>query len=174
MMLWRMSHRGDPKAVALADDHYSRQKPGTPQFVQPGRCLVLFAQQGKRRAVWVTSWPFAEYVRHEWPGAWSCAMFRNEGIALSSDLILQAVAATRCVFGVPPDQGIITFVDPQKIRNGTASGRQVGRCFIKAGWSLIGAAKDGKPCFQQLPDRMPPPDTPIGFTPRFLFGGVAA
>ena len=40
-MNWRLSHRADPEARVLADRHYNRQKPGTPQFVPPGRCLVL-------------------------------------------------------------------------------------------------------------------------------------
>lgn len=58
---WRRSDRADPAALILADRHYSRQKPGTPQFVQPGRCLVLVTED--RTALWVTSWPFAEYVK---------------------------------------------------------------------------------------------------------------
>lgn len=56
-MNWTISHRFDPLAVAIADRHYNRQKPGTPQFVPPGRCLVLLGGE----ALWVTSWPFAEY-----------------------------------------------------------------------------------------------------------------
>lgn len=39
-MNWRLSHRFDPRALPIADSHYNRQKPGTPQFVPPGRCLV--------------------------------------------------------------------------------------------------------------------------------------
>jgi hypothetical protein len=76
-VIWRLSHRADPEAVAIADRHYNRQKPGTPQFVPPGRCLVLVATEGV--ALWVTSWPFAEYVRHRWPGAWVNSCFRREG-----------------------------------------------------------------------------------------------
>jgi hypothetical protein len=59
----------------MADRHYNRQKPGTPQFVPPGRCLVLLAPE----ALWVSSWPFAAYVRHTWPGAWINSCFRREG-----------------------------------------------------------------------------------------------
>jgi hypothetical protein len=40
-MLWTPSHRADPPARLIADRHYSRQKPGTEQFVKPGRCFVL-------------------------------------------------------------------------------------------------------------------------------------
>ncbi len=38
--MWHLSDRADPAARVIADRHYSRQKPGTPQFVPPGRCLV--------------------------------------------------------------------------------------------------------------------------------------
>ena len=65
---WRLSDRFDPAALPLADAHYNRRKPGSPQFVPPGRCLVLLTED--RSALWVTSWPFAQYVRHAWPGAW--------------------------------------------------------------------------------------------------------
>ena len=37
---WHMSHRADPAAKRLADRHYNRQKPNSPQFVPPGSCLV--------------------------------------------------------------------------------------------------------------------------------------
>lgn len=78
-MRWYASHRYDPPAVALADRHYSRQKPGTPQFVAPGRNVVLLADaiDGRAAALWVTVW--SAYAKHAWPGAWSCALFRNEG-----------------------------------------------------------------------------------------------
>lgn len=101
-MIWHLSGRADPRALPLADRHYNRQKPGTPQFVPPGRCLVLLTPESG--ALWVTSWPFAEYTKHEWAGAWINSLFRNErpDIYLSSNLILQAVAATRAHYGAPP------------------------------------------------------------------------
>lgn len=63
---WRRSYRADPAALPLADRHYNRQKIGSPQFVPPGTCLVLLTED--RSAVWVTSWPKAEYVQHAWGG----------------------------------------------------------------------------------------------------------
>ena len=65
-MRWRLSWRADPVARALADRHYNRQSVGADQFVPPGRCLVLVTEPGD--AFWVTSWPFAEYVKHAWGG----------------------------------------------------------------------------------------------------------
>ena len=73
---WRLSWRADPRARVVADRHYNRQKPGEPQFVPPGRCLVLKTFDGS--AVWVTSWPFADFVAHAWPGAFVNSLFRNE------------------------------------------------------------------------------------------------
>lgn len=78
-MIWHQSYRADPKARDVADRHYNRQKPGSPQFVPPGRCCVFYAETDSGRAVWVTSFPFAKYVKHQWGGAWICSAFRNEG-----------------------------------------------------------------------------------------------
>lgn len=160
-MRWEIAHRADPRCVALADRHYSRQKPGTPQFVPPGRCLVLYAKTETGEAVWVTSWPFAHYVKHAWAGAWVCSIFRNEGAGLSSELITEAVAATRAYYGEPPPLGIITFVLPRAIRS-----TNPGACYRHAGWRRAGAAKDGKPCLQLLPSAMPEPDYPLGYQSR--------
>ena len=158
-MIWQVAHRADPRCVALADRHYSRQKVGSPQFVPPGRCLVLYTQTPTGEAVWVTSWPFAEYVKHAWAGAWVCSIFRNERAALSSDLITGAIAATRFHYGEPPALGCITFVKPDAVRS-----TNPGFCFRKAGFKRVGAAKDGKPCFQLLPDAMPNPAPAIGMS----------
>lgn len=113
-MIWSLSHRADPAALPLADRHYNRQKPGTPQFVPPGRCMVLLTVC--QRALWVTSWPFPEFVRHAWAGAWVCSCFRNEGAGIASELIRDAVAATRAFYGDPPSLGMVTFIDRRKVR----------------------------------------------------------
>lgn len=162
-MLWEIANRADPRCVAIADRHYSRQKPGTPQFVPPGRCLVLFAETPTGRAVWVTSWPFAQYVKHAWAGAWVCSIFRNEGAALASSLINDALAATLFFYGNSPSLGMITFVKPSAIRSANP-----GYCFKKAGFRLAGAAKDGKPCLQILPSDMPQPRPAIGMSARLV------
>ena len=155
-MVWCLSHRADPPAVALADRHYSRQKPGTPQFVPPGRCLVLLSKCG--RGLWVTTWPFAEYVKHRWAGAWVCSLFRNEGAGLSSELIVQAVACTRWYRPEIPPLGMVTFIDASKVRHK----RDPGRCYLRAGFQPAGATKGGLVAVQMLPDAMPEPMRPDG------------
>jgi hypothetical protein len=144
-LTWAISHRFDPLACALADRHYNRQKIGTPQFVPPGRCLVLMADQ----ALWVTSWPFAEYTKHAWAGAWVNSLFRREGgDMLASDLIRQAVGATRWYFGETPALGMVTFVDASQVRRK----RDPGRCYLRAGFKRAGSTKGGLLAFQMLPD----------------------
>ena len=77
-------------------------------------------------------------------------MFRNEGAGLSSELINEAVAATKAHWQ-PPDLGIVTFVDASKVRRK----RDPGRCYRKAGWLLAGRTKGGLIALQQLPGAMP-------------------
>jgi len=155
-MKWRLSNRAGRRAVEIADRHYNRQKPGTPQFVPPGRCLVFVTVGGD--AVWVTSWPFAEYTKHAWAGAWVNTTFRNEGDTLSSTLIRQAVAATLALWPKPPALGIVTFVDAAKVRRK----RDPGRCYRKAGFSHVGFTKGGLWALQMVPSEMPEAKMPIG------------
>lgn len=143
-MIWSLSHRADPKSREIADRHYNRQKIGAPQFVPPGRCLVLHAESTTGRALWVTSWPFAEYVRHAWPGAWVCSAFRNEGAGIASEMIADAVAATRAYFGDPPSRGMVTFIDRSKVRPTVVRGRPVwGWTWKKVGFRDAGETKGG-------------------------------
>lgn len=158
MTWWQPSHKADPRACAIADRHYSRRKIGAPQFVPPGRAYVLRHDDD---ALWTTSWPFAEYVRHAWAGAWVNSFFRNESDRLSSELILEAIAHTRAHWPDVPDLGLITFVDADKTRRK----RDPGRCYRRAGFEHVGFTKGGLWAFQMLPDAMPAPiavDCPQG------------
>jgi hypothetical protein len=166
-MRWHLSHRADPRARQIADRHYNRQTPGAVGFVPPGRCMVLLTQDAD--AFWVTSWPFAEYVRHEWAGAWVCSAFRNESPHLSSELILEAIAATRWKYPDAPPLGMITFVDTTKVRRK----RDWGRCYRKAGFRQVGFTKGGLVALQLLPTNMPPAAMPMG-AQMSIFDEVAA
>lgn len=154
---WQLSHRADHRALPIADAHYNRQKPGTPQFVPPGRCLVLLTDG----ALWVTSWPFAEYVKHAWPGAWVCSCFRRESHCpyLASDLIRQALAAT-CFRWSVPKLGIVTFIDPDHVKPTMVRGRPVyGWTYRKVGFVDADPprTKGGLIAIQLWPDKMPAP-----------------
>jgi hypothetical protein len=156
--LWYGSHRSDDRARPLADRHYNRQKIGAKGFAPPGRCLVFLADlpgdkppgEGEPGALWITSYPFAEYVKHAWAGAWMCSCFRNEGVALSSELIMEAVFATSLIYGDPPEQGMVTFVDRDK----TKKKRDPGRCYIKAGFEVCGETKAGLVALRLPPEKI--------------------
>lgn len=156
-MRWCLSHRADPAAAVLADRHYNRQKVGSPQFVPPGSCIVLLSDCG--RAFWITSAPFAEYVKHAWAGSWVCSAFRSEGAGRASDLIRQAVAATRFHYGEPPELGMVTFIDRAKVRPTMVRGKAVwGWTWLKAGFSAVGETKGGLLALQLTPQNMPAPE----------------
>lgn len=147
---WRLSWRADPRARPLADRHYNRQRVGAAQFVPPGRCLVLLTDAAD--AVWVTSWPIADYVQHAWAGAMVNSLFRREGGPLASELITAACAATRAHWPDLPSLGIVSFVDPAKTRRK----RDPGRCYRRAGWTHVGHTAAGLLAFQLAPGDFPP------------------
>lgn len=160
--MWRYSHRADVRSRIIADRHYNRQKIGSPQFVPPGRCAVFYARTPSGEAFWVTSWPFAEYVKHAWGGAWICSAFRNEGAGRASEMIRQAVAATRSLMGEPPSLGMITFVDRKKVTPTKVHGRDVwGWTYLKAGFEEVGETKGGLLVLQLLPGAMPAAARPM-------------
>lgn len=168
-MLWLLSDRADPIPRALADRHYNRQKIGATQFVPPGRCLVLRTDDAT--AFWITSYPFAEYVQHTWAGAMVCSAFRNEGAALSSALIADALRATAAEWPPPAvgawalrrrhdrtdveriDVALVTFVDTTKTRRK----RDPGRCYRRAGFEEIGRTKGGLVALGYRTARWPTP-----------------
>lgn len=95
--------------------------------------------------------------------------FRNESPHLSSELIREAVAATRAIMGNPPALGMVTFVDPSKIRHK----RDPGRCYVKAGFTrLKERTHGGLVVLQLLPDNMPDPEYPMGSQIEFVYAVV--
>ncbi len=153
-MIWQKSHRFSSQALPLANRHYNRQTPNSPQFVPPGRCLVFITEN--KDALWVTSWPFAQYVKHRWPGAWVNTLFRNESQHRASDLILAAISLTLAYWPEPPQFGLVTFVDPEKVRPTIRRGAEIcGYCYLKAGFNHVGFTKGGLWVWQLLPHEMP-------------------
>lgn len=138
----------------IADRHYNRQKIGAPQFVPPGRCLVL----KRPDAFWVTSFPFAQYVKHAWAGAWVCSAFRREKECAipASELIRDALAATRWKFGDPPELGMVTFLDKSKVKSIPVRGKETwGRTWLLAGFMQVGKTKGGLLAFRIEPSFIP-------------------
>lgn len=159
-MNWIESHRADRRALPIADRHYNRQKPGTDQFVPPGRCVVLLTRE--LDALWVSSWPFAEYVKHAWPGAWICSCFRKEGGGTASEMIRDAIAATRYYWPVPKE-GMVTFINRDEVKPIMRRGKpHWGYTYEKAGFELVGETKkDRLLAFLLLPENFPAAQRPF-------------
>lgn len=152
--VWHLSHRADPIARDIADRHYNRQKIGSPQFVPPGRCCVFVTKN--KKAFWVTSWPFAQYVKHRWAGAWVCSAFRSEGAGKASELIHLALAATRAVYPDPPLFGMITFIDRKKVKPTMVRGVATwGWTYMQAGFRPVGETKGGLLAMQMFQNEIP-------------------
>ena len=167
---WILSHRFDPAARVIADRHYNRQKPGTPQFVPPGRCTVFRGH----RMLWVTSWPFGQFVRHAWPGAWVCSAFRREVHRghQASTLIRLAIAHTRHVVGgfpiVASRRGypivMVTFIDEAKTR----AKQHPGACYRHAGFVEDGRTKGGLVALVLPLAALPEPLAPLEPAPELF------
>lgn len=127
-------------------------------------------------ALWVSSWPFAEYTKHEWAGAWVNSTFRNESSHKASELIREALAATRFEWPEVPELGMVTFIDREKVRPTIVRGKQTwGRSYLLAGFKEVGLTKTNRLlAFQILKDAMPEP-MPSKSTDRMtksLFGEI--
>ena len=169
-MIWTRSDRADPESRRLADRHYNRQSVGSTHFVPPGRCLVLKAPG----AVWVTSWPFAEYVRHAWAGAMVNSLFRKEGAGEASEFIRDALAATRAEWPDVPALGLVTFIDPLHVAARKVRGRiAIGFSYFEAGFHHVGYTKQGLWVMQITADRMPPAEPAGVLQGDFAFDEVA-
>lgn len=169
--MWAESWRADPVARALADRHYSRQRIGAAQFVPPGACVVLRTRAGG--AYWVTSLPLAQFVKHEWAGAWICSAYRRESGPLASTAITEALAATRYLKGDPPPLGIVTMFDPAIVpgfirRTPEGPVMEWGYSYYKAGWRYAGWTKGGLFVRQLPPEDFPPPAPPLSLTPSLF------
>lgn len=136
---WRRIGKSDPVAVSIADRHYSRRKPGSPQFMPPGQTVVLLAKDSLALFGWWRPNPSADISAINGLDGWTCTIFRNESAVLSSSLILDAEKFLT-VFGLDcGSDGLLTYVWPQRI-----SSCNPGCCFQKAGWKKRGLSADGK------------------------------
>lgn len=74
-----------------------------------------------------------------------CTAFRNENAAKATDLIKDALAATRWYFGDPPDIGLVTFIDPTKVKPTMRRGKPTwGYTWTLCGFEFVGYTKQRK------------------------------
>lgn len=131
--LWRRSRDGDPLGMAMYLRHYSARQFADGRarrlFVGPGEKLVLIAHDDSALFVW------RRFISMDDQTGVCCAVFRNEGTALASDLIREAdtIADDRW-----PGERHFTYVAPTKVRS-----TNPGFCFLTAGWRRAGRTKGG-------------------------------
>ena len=134
---WLSANKADPRAIALYERHYSanhyRDGRRRVQFVSPGETMVLLTVCCRALFVWVRN----TVERLDGQTGVNCAIFRNEGAALSSDLIREA---DRLADQRWPGERHFTYVDDAKVRHK----RDPGRCFRKAGWTVAGRNVTGR------------------------------
>jgi hypothetical protein len=125
--LWWITKDGDRSCLALYQRHYSAAKAykdGRPryQFIGPGTSIVLRTADASALFVW------RQYIDDTIPKqeGIECAVFRNEGPYLSSELCRQADAIADFCW---PDQRKYTKIRAEAVRS-----RNAGYCFLMAGW----------------------------------------
>ncbi len=121
----------DLEARLLADRHYSRQKPGTNQFMPPGRTVILRSHEGDVVFGWL--W---QLKRDDGQAGYNCSIFRNESKRLSSEIILEAEDRVISEWG--QNRGF-TYINPKMIDNKV----NPGYCFKVAGWNFVKRTASG-------------------------------
>lgn len=140
---WCFTRDGDLYAYELFQRHYSAMRNGRRkirQFVGPGKKLVLLSKTGNALFAWRHFIDDTQPIQR----GHNCAVFRNEGNVLSSQLILEAVSIVFKRWGI---NRCYTFIDPAKIHSSNP-----GFCFKKAGWKQCGTSKNGKLILELIPE----------------------
>jgi hypothetical protein len=129
--VWVVAKDGDATGRALFRQHYSYRPYADGRdpalFVGPGEKMVLLSPCARALFVW------RQFRCGGDQQGVNCAVFRNEGAGLSSELIraADAIADERW-----PGQRHYTFVNPRRVRS-----TNPGYCFLAAGWQRCGITK---------------------------------
>ncbi len=121
----------DPECVVLADKHYSRQSHGSPQFMPPGRTLILRNSEGTVVFGWLH-----QMQCDDGQDGYNCTIFRNESARRSSEIILEAEQMVYAQWGLAR---LFTYIHASSVKSCNP-----GFCFKMAGWQLCGQSKSGK------------------------------
>jgi hypothetical protein len=129
---WVEVRDGNQTAAALFDRHYSRNPAarGDARVAGPGEKIVLLTPCARALFVWrrfISKDPTASAEDV------NCAIFRNEGAGLSSDLIRAAMAIAWARW---PGRRLYTYVNPRRVRS-----TNPGACFKAAGWRRCGTTE---------------------------------
>lgn len=129
---WIEVHKGHRRFIELADDHYTRQKPGTPLATRPGFNLTHLTSDGM--AGWNVWRPDPFVGRKDNLEAWECTLFRNIGPRPSSALVAEATRLVFRAWGWPPRDGLISAVGIEQTKRRRSKHKEPGVCFREAGW----------------------------------------
>lgn len=139
--VWIPVKDGNPTGMDIFSGHYTARKTRKQfQCIGPGEKMMLLTPD----ALAVFAWrKFIDHAIPKQEGV-NCAIFRNEGAGLSSDLIrvAEVIAWERWA-----GERLYTYVDPKRTRHK----RDPGRCFLKAGWRHAGWTKGGLRILEKLP-----------------------
>ena len=130
---WIEVKDGDDRARGIFNRHYSRRRYLDGRhpllFVGPGEKMVLLTSDCRALFIW------RKFISDDAQEGVNCAVFRNEGPWLSSELIEHAVRLAQERW---PRERLFTYVNGKKIRS-----TNPGYCFLRAGWQRCGKAKGG-------------------------------
>ena len=128
---WFGVKQTDLRAVNLYSRHYSAKKGGHSKsdwlahgIAGPGEVMTLITSDGKALFVWQKQ----KYSLSGQVGV-NCAVFRNEGEQLSSELILDAEELCQKKW---PGERMFTYIDSSEIASSNP-----GYCFYMAGWKFV-------------------------------------
>lgn len=99
--------------------------------------MVLLSQCGRA----LFAWQFNTIERYDRQTGVSCAIFRNEGAGLSSDLIREADELARLRW--PEQLRHFTYVDGAKTTRRRSKHAAAGKCFLEADWQECGRSMEG-------------------------------
>jgi hypothetical protein len=139
---WLAVKRTDPRAFALYRHHYSAEKNlpyrayGNTNVTGPAATMTLLSKCGRALFVWIRN----TIKRWDAQVGVNCAIFRNEGAGLSSDLIREA---DDLAWGRWPGERHWTYVNAEKTRRRRSKRAPAGKCFIEAGWRECGTSAEG-------------------------------
>ncbi|KAF1008972.1 MAG: hypothetical protein GAK28_00604 [Luteibacter sp.] len=128
---WQEYQDGHPAGLELFERHYSalpyndgRERD---RFAGPGYKTVLLTPDHRALFVW------RKFIDDSGQEGVNCAVFRNEGPVLSSELIREAMAIAWLRW---PGQRLYTYVNAKKVESSNP-----GYCFQMAGWRKCGTSK---------------------------------
>lgn len=133
MPSWILAQDGEPELREMYERHYScyhyadGRKPKL--FCGPGEKIILTTPKRDALFVW------RKFINRSGQQGVNCAVFRNEGQCLSSDLIREADAIADFAW---PGERHYTYVRGEAVKS-----RNPGWCFFCAGWLKCGHTQRG-------------------------------